>query len=109
MSNKPAGRRLTHFRPAGTVSAAQCKMRHAAAQMFHTTTALHLLSMDLLYALKIVEVLVVRTDLLWAHYRGLGIHFFTVWSQVSTIFSNLCSHVAILIVLALTKFVISTA
>jgi len=77
--------------------------------MFHATTALYLLSMDLLYALKLIEVLIVRTDLLWAHYRGLGIQFFTVWSQVSSICSNLCSYVAILILLAVIKFVIPTA
>lgn len=64
-------------------------MRRAAAQLFHATTALYLLSMDLLYALKLIEVLTVRTDLLWAHYRGLGIQFFTVWSQVNTFCSIL--------------------
>jgi hypothetical protein len=79
-------------------------MRRAAAEMFHATTALYLLSMDLLYALKLIEVLIVRTDLLWAHYRGLGIQFFTVWSQVSTIFSNFRSNVAILIISALIQF-----
>jgi len=64
-------------------------MRRATAKMFHATTALYLLSLDLLYALKLIEVLSVRTDLLWAHYRGLGLQFFTVWSQVSTDCSNL--------------------
>ncbi|XP_023714275.1 androgen-dependent TFPI-regulating protein-like isoform X2 [Cryptotermes secundus] len=39
--------------------------------------------MDVLYALKLLEVLSARTDLLWAHYRGLGLQFFTVWSQVA--------------------------
>ena len=68
-------------------------MRRAAARMFHATTAIYLLSMDLLYALKVIEVLIVRTDLLWAHYRGLGLQFFTVWSQVST-FVVLCANVS---------------
>jgi hypothetical protein len=63
-------------------------MRFAAAQMFHAVTVFYLLTMDLLYALKVVEVLTVRTDLLWAHYRGLGLQFFTVWSQVSFIHTN---------------------
>jgi hypothetical protein len=92
MPHKPAGRGLTHFRHAATLSlfAAQCKMRHAAAQLFHATIALYLLCMDLLYALKLIEVLMVRTDLLWAHYRGLGLQFFTVWSQVST-FVEICA------------------
>jgi len=64
-------------------------MRRAAARLLHATTALYPLSTELLYALKIIEVLSVRTELLWAHYRGLGLQFFTVWSQVSTVCSNL--------------------
>jgi hypothetical protein len=58
-------------------------MRVDAAHVFHTITVFYLLTMDLLYALKLLEVLSVRTDLLWAHYRGLGLQFFTVWSQVT--------------------------
>jgi hypothetical protein len=65
-------------------------MRRVAAQVFHATAVLYLLSMDLLYALKVIEVLLARTDLLWAHYRGLGLQFFTVWSQVSAVYSNSC-------------------
>ncbi|KDR12963.1 Androgen-induced protein 1 [Zootermopsis nevadensis] len=59
------------------------RMRFAAAQVFHACTAFYLLTMDVLYALKLIEVLTVRTDLLWAHYRGLGLQFFTVWSQIA--------------------------
>jgi hypothetical protein len=53
--------------------------------MFHAATVVYLLSMDLLYALKLVELFSIRTDLLWTHYRGLGLQFFTVWAQVSSI------------------------
>jgi hypothetical protein len=63
-------------------------MRLAASRLFHTAMVVYLLSMDLLYALKVVEVFSIRTDLLWAHYRGLGLQFFTVWSQVSFISTN---------------------
>jgi hypothetical protein len=45
--------------------------------------------MDLLYALKVLEVFTARTDILWAHYRGLGLQFFTVWSQVRLISADL--------------------
>jgi hypothetical protein len=57
-------------------------MQLGAARWFHAATLIYLLSMDILYALKLLEVLSARTDLLWAHYRGLGLQFFTVWSQV---------------------------
>jgi hypothetical protein len=61
-------------------------MQLLAARWFHAASAIYFLSMDVLYALKLLEVLSARTDLLWAHYRGLGLQFFTVWSQVRLIF-----------------------
>jgi hypothetical protein len=64
-------------------------MQLLAARWFHAASVLYLLSMDVLYALKLLEVLSARTDLLWAHYRGLGLQFFTVWSQVS-FFVRIC-------------------
>jgi hypothetical protein len=63
----------------------QCTMQLLAARLFHATSALYFLFMDVLYALKLLEVLSSRTDLLWAHYKGLGLQFFTVWSQVRLI------------------------
>jgi hypothetical protein len=70
------------YRISYCLAAAQCKMRRVTARWFHTAIALYLLSMDILYAVKVIQLLSARTDLLWAHYRGLGLQFFTVWSQV---------------------------
>jgi hypothetical protein len=60
-------------------------MQLQAGRCFHAATVVYFLYMDLLYALKVLEVLTARKDLLWAHYRGLGLQFFTVWSQVRLI------------------------
>jgi hypothetical protein len=57
-----------------------------AARWFHAASVIYLLCMDVLYALKLLEVLSARSDLLWTHYRGLGLQFFTVWSQVRVVF-----------------------
>jgi hypothetical protein len=64
-------------------------MQLVAARWFHAASVLYLLFIDVLYALKLLEVLSARTDLLWAHYRGLGLQFFTVWSQVRLICTDL--------------------
>ena len=91
MSHKPAGRRLTH----AALSLSLPHSAKCAAPLLSCSTP-QLPSICCLWtsciALKIIEVLIVRTDLLWAHYKGLGIQFFTVWSQVSTVCSNLCSY-----------------
>ncbi|PSN57172.1 hypothetical protein C0J52_01481 [Blattella germanica] len=56
-------------------------MAGSGARLFHCAIALFFFCMDVLYFFKVIEVFSARTDLLYKHWPGLGLQFFTVWSQ----------------------------
>ncbi|KAJ9596567.1 hypothetical protein L9F63_012400 [Diploptera punctata] len=58
-------------------------MRDEIGRIFHAATVPLIIVLDIFYFIKLFQVLSVRTDLLYKHFLGLGLQFFTVWSQVA--------------------------
>ncbi|XP_069692487.1 androgen-induced gene 1 protein-like [Periplaneta americana] len=58
-------------------------MKGKAPRLYHVAAAVYLLWLDRHLVALVLDILTTRQDIVKAHWVGLGLQFFTVWSQIA--------------------------